>query len=292
MLRMPYYESAWCFQVGEEIGIPHFVEIHGDWETAVLEEDSQTLFRRLTRRLRANRNLKQVREMSASAAFAFGVGPKLIEKFVPPSVPSLVSTNHLLDLEDYEFRSDILANNPTRLLFVGAIQRRKGLHVLFEALEKLNDAGIGFRLDLVGDGPVVGDLKLLAASLGIAGRVNFAGQVAHGKALFEYFRNSDLFVLPSIAAEGVPRVTHEAMAFGCPVIATDIGSVAWQLAGDAGIVVPPGDADRLAHEIGRVISSTELQRRLSENGFKRSLEFTYEKQKARLKDFTINHLRS
>ena len=290
LARMPYYETTWCYRVGKKRGMRYVLEIHGDWETAVLEEDSHSLIRIATRRFRANANRRIVEEMAANATCVLGVGPRLLEKYVPRSVPSLASTNHLLDKQDYRVREDFTLKDPPRLLFVGDMQRRKGLHILFRALSSLKTAGRRFEMIMVGTGPMVEELSDYAARQGFADNVRFAGKVAHGEELYDFFRESDIFVLPSVAAEGVPRVTHEAMAFGCPVIATDIGSVAWQLYDDAGIVVPPGDAESLARAIAEVIDKIDLRRSLSEKGFRRSLEYTFEKQKATISQFVGTHI--
>lgn len=285
IVRMPYYESDWCYQVGRKLGMSHIVEVHGDWETAVLEEDSQSLIRKLTRGMRAKANRRKVMTMTANALGVLGVGPKLVAKYAPDSVTSIVSTNHLLDEGDYKFVEDKPANDPPIILFVGDMQKRKGLHIFFEALRRLKERGVQFRVIMVGAGPMLRVLSDFAEAHKFEDRVKFVGRLAHGGKLYEYFTRSDLFVLPSVAAEGVPRVTHEAMAFGCPVIGTDIGSVAWQLSDGAGIIVPPGDSEALAFEINRVLSDRELRQQLRRKGYERSLDFTYEKQKARIGEF-------
>lgn len=290
MARMPYYETAWCYQVARKIGMRHFLEIHGDWETAVLEEDSNSVFRRATRLARAGANRRVQSRMARRSICVLGVGPDLIRKYVPRLIPSLVSTNHLLGESSFSRRKEFGLKNPARLLFVGDMQRRKGLHILFEALSYLKDEGRRFEMVMIGTGPMVDELSVFAEKNDFVESIKWKGKVPHGKALYEYFKESDVFVLPSVAAEGVPRVTHEAMAFGCPVIATDIGSVSWQLEGGAGLVIPPGDASELAEKLGRVLDDASLRRKLSEKGFQKSLGYTYEKQKAAIADFVLHYV--
>ncbi|MFC1636034.1 glycosyltransferase family 4 protein [Planctomycetota bacterium] len=285
LARMPYYETAWCYQVAKKKRMRFVLESHGDWETSVLEEDKNTLLRKATRRFRASANRRAVLEMTANATCVLGVGPELVNKWVPENVPSLVSTNHLLSAGEYCRREDFSLKMPPRILFVGDMQRRKGLHILFEALFILKNSGRPFLMVLVGAGPMIEELNDYASLNGFQSSVQFTGKVPHGPQLYEYFRQSDVFILPSVAAEGVPRVTHEAMAFGCPVIATDIGSVSWQLQGGAGIIVPPGNTDSLARAICRVLDDAVLRRNLSQKGFQRSVDYTYEKQKVRIAEF-------
>lgn len=290
MARMPCYETQWCYQVARKRGMLVVVEIHGDWETAVLEEDPSSVLRRATRQFRATANRQIVSEMAANATCVLAVGPRLAAKYVPQGVPSIVSTNHLMSQREYCRREDFVLKNPPEILFVGDMQRRKGLDILFRALSLLKNAGRRCETIMVGSGPMIEKLKEYASSSGFANSVRFVGNVAHGEELYKYFREGDVFVLPSVAAEGVPRVTHEAMALGCPVIATDIGSVAWQLKNGAGIVVPPGNAEKLAGAISEVFDNSGLRRSLSEKGFLRSLEFTYEKQAKNIADFVQTHI--
>jgi glycosyltransferase involved in cell wall biosynthesis len=287
---MPYYETTWCYRVAKKRGMRFVLEIHGDWETALLDEDSSSLFRKATRRFRALASRQIVAEMATNATCVLAVGPRLLEKYVPKGVPSLVSTNHLLREEVYCRRTDFALKDPPRILFVGDMQRRKGLHILFQALASLSNSGRRFEMMMVGSGPMIRELQAYASRQGFRNSVRFVGRVAHGEELYQYFRGSDLFVLPSIAAEGVPRVTHEAAALGCPVIATDVGSVAWQLQDGAGIVVPPGNAEHLAIAILKVLDNADLRQSLSEKGFLQSLKYTYEKQQIRITEFVAAHL--
>lgn len=290
--RMPYYETSWCFNAASKKGVPIVLEIHGDWETAILEEDTKTLFRRATRRFRATASNRVLRRMAASSSCVLGIGPRLLEKFVPPHVPSFASTNHLLNEEEYRPRTSFELHTPPRILFVGEMKRRKGLRVLFDSLTKLAKFGHRFEMIMVGAGPMTGELKEHALREGFAEQVTFTGSVPHDDRLYEFFRTSDVLVLPSVAAEGVPRVTHEAMAFGCPVVATDVGSVRWQLESGAGIVIPPGDKEALTSAILEVLRNEDLRKELSGKGYARSLQFTYEKQQAAIASFVSAHIPS
>lgn len=73
----------------------------------------------------------------------------------------------------------------------------------------------------------------------------------------------DALVSPSHFGEGFSNAIGEAMASGLPVVATDVGDAA-RIVGDAGIVVPPRDADALASALARLRDDTELRRSLGE----------------------------
>lgn len=285
--RMPNYEAYEVFHVAQRMGIPLLLELHGCWASSIEEEDQQGLLRRITRWGRARHADRAVRRMANYASAIVTTGPALKERYAPPSKPTLICTNHLLSLASYCAREDFRLKSPPLILFVGDIQRRKGLLVLFAALKRLKTRGRSFRMVLVGDGLLEAELKACADREGLTDRVIFTGRISHGPDLLAWFKKADLFVLPSIAAEGVPRVTHEAMALGCPVIATDIGSVAWQLQDGAGMVVQPGNVDALANAICEILDSDDLRRGLSERGYRRALEYTLEKQQAALAEFVV-----
>lgn len=288
--RMPNYEGFWVYQVAKKMGIPLLLELHGDWMSAIQEEDQQGLLRWMTRWGRAIHADQAIRNMAEYASVIVMIGQVLKDRYALPSKPTLVCTNHLLLLADYCQRSQFQLNNPPLLLFVGDIQRRKGLLYLFKALRELKLRGRSFQIVLVGDGPQEDELKAYATQEGFVDQIRFVGRVAHGPDLFSWFRNADLFILPSIAAEGVPRVTHEAMAMGCPVIATDIGSVAWQLRDGAGIVLPAGQSALMANAICAVLDNADLRRDLSEKGYQHALDHTLEQQQAALAQFVTTHI--
>lgn len=90
----------------------------------------------------------------------------------------------------------------------------------------------------------------------------------------------DALVSPSHFGEGFSNAIGEAMASGLPVVATDVGDAA-RIVGDAGIVVPPRDADALASALARLRDDAEFRRRLGEKaraqiegsfGLKRSID--------------------
>ncbi len=135
-----------------------------------------------------------------------------------------------------------------RLLFVGLLVRRKGVHVLLEAM-----AGAALppdvTLQVAGDGPERADLEASVSRLGLQGRVTFLGFRSDVPRLLA---EADAFVLPS-AMEQQPLVLIEALGAGKPIVATDVGGVAEMVAG-AGIVVPPGDADALRRALEELMT--------------------------------------
>ena len=106
-------------------------------------------------------------------------------------------------------------------------------------------------LALVGDGPLEPTLRRLAAELGVADRVVFAGPVPGALRPQIAF---DVAVLSS-TAEGFPNVVVEALAAGVPVVATDVGGVRDSVEdGRTGLLVPPRDPEALAQAVARLLA--------------------------------------
>jgi glycosyltransferase involved in cell wall biosynthesis len=133
------------------------------------------------------------------------------------------------------------------LLSVGRLAVQKDQATLLDALARLKDRP--WRLTLVGDGPLRGDLERQAARVGLANRVTFAGFVDP----LPHFAAADLFVLPS-RWEGLPAVALEALAAGLPVIATDCAPGLTELLAQLNLpATPVGDVAAFAKAIERVL---------------------------------------
>lgn len=144
---------------------------------------------------------------------------------------------------------------PPRLLFVGRLRYYKGLDTLLHALRALPEV----RLTVVGDGPMRASWQRLAHELGVAGRVDFVGEVDEA-ALPAYYARADLFVLPANArAEAFGTVLLEAMAAGLPVVSTEVGTgTSWvNQDGVTGRVTPPRDPTALAAAIGDLLAQPD-----------------------------------
>lgn len=142
---------------------------------------------------------------------------------------------------------------------VATLRSWKGHRYLLEAFAGLADRGAC--LVVVGDGPQREPLERLAAELGIAQRVRFAGNQAD---VAPWMRALDLFCLPSYANEGVPQALMQAMACGLPVVTTPVGSIGEIVQdGETGRLVPPGDASALGAAIEALLADAPLRGRLA-----------------------------
>ena len=164
-----------------------------------------------------------------------------------------------------------------RLLAVGRLVEKKGLHILLAAVARLK---FPFRLRIVGEGPERDHLSHMITANGLTGRVTLHGGMTHAE-LPAAYREAHVVVVPSVQdqsgdRDGLPNVVLEAMACGRPVVASDISAIGDAVAhGETGILVPPGDPVALASALEQLCPQTALRERLSRNGRER-VERDYE----------------
>lgn len=160
-----------------------------------------------------------------------------------------------------------------QVLFVGRLVERKGVTHLIEAVRQL-PADLGARLVVIGDGPERAALEAQAAAAGMATRVEIRGRVSDAE-LGAAYAASDALVLPSILdargdTEGLGVVLLEAMSYGVPVVASDIGGITDIVEPDrSGLLVPPGDSAQLARALERLARDPALAARLGAAGEQR-----------------------
>jgi teichuronic acid biosynthesis glycosyltransferase TuaC len=148
---------------------------------------------------------------------------------------------------------------PSLVTVAHLVARKRHADVL-RALAVLGTRHPTLRYAVVGEGPERVPLEGLAARLGVAGRVDFVGQLAPREAL-ERAGRCTLFVMPSTdEAFGVAYV--EAMAAGVPAIGCrgEPGPEEIAAAGDGFLLVPPGDIERLTQRIDELLSDPQRLR--------------------------------
>ncbi len=145
------------------------------------------------------------------------------------------------------------------LAFAGRLGPQKSVGTALEALARVDEVA----LVIAGDGPDRAALERRARELGLEERVRFLGAVPRDQVL-RLFRAADASLLSS-AWENFPHTVVEALAVGCPVIATAVGGVPEVVRdGVNGLLVAPGDPAALASALERFYADPELRSRLAE----------------------------
>jgi glycosyltransferase involved in cell wall biosynthesis len=161
------------------------------------------------------------------------------------------------------------------ILYVGTIQPRKNIDTLIEAYHRLNQVRNGMpKLVIVGrKGWLYDKLFARIAELGLVDEVIFTGfvpdeelpHIYDGARLFTYLSFFEGFGLPPL----------EAMACGIPVVTSDTTSLP-EVAGDAGISVPPADVDKVAAAIAKLLDDPVYAELLGQRGRERAQLFSWE----------------
>ena len=147
---------------------------------------------------------------------------------------------------------------------VATLRSWKGHRYLLEAVAAMRLPDL--HLVIVGDGPQRTALESQAASLGLAGRVRFAGNQDD---VAQWMRAFDLFVLPSYANEGVPQALMQAMACGLAVVTTPVGSIEEIVTdGVTGVLVKPEDSQSLRAALERLLDDDGVRLALGERAAK------------------------
>jgi glycosyltransferase involved in cell wall biosynthesis len=150
---------------------------------------------------------------------------------------------------------------PPLILSVGIQHPRKGHDILLRALARVTD--LDSRAVIVGspyDPPHATDLAALHAELGLGERVTFAGRVSSER-LSELYRSATIFALAT-RYEGYGIVFDEALAHGLPIVSCRTGAVPQTVPAEAGLLVPPEDAEAFAGALRTLLEDRATRARL------------------------------
>lgn len=175
------------------------------------------------------------------------------------------------------------------LLFVGRIEPLKGLDVLIEAIgrycrerrsekPRLFLAIIGGEADTSQEAMSVemAHLQDLRAQYGVTDVVTFLGKRSQDTLPY-YYSAAEAVVMPS-QYESFGMVALEAMACGTPVVASQVGGLAFLVQdGETGFTVPAGDPEALCHRLKMLINDKELRTKMGEQAFVFAQEYDWEK---------------
>lgn len=154
------------------------------------------------------------------------------------------------------------------LVFMGRLVAWKALDMTLHALRLALAAGIGVRLDVLGDGKECQRLQELTEDLGLESHVQFHGFLPQAECV-EILRRSDALILNSLYECG-GAVVLEAMSMGLPVIGPDWGGPADYLDETCGILVHPSPretyAARIAEAIGALAADPDRRVRMGRAG--------------------------
>jgi len=184
-----------------------------------------------------------------------------------------------IDLERFNPRVEPireLLDGHLNVLFVGRLDKRKGLRYLLEAFPLVKAQVPEARLVVAGAFSEKHQQRYesIACSLGISDII-FTGFLS-SEDLVRYYRTSDVFCAPSTGGESFGIILLEAMAMGKPIVASDIpGYRDLVRHGEEGLLVTPKDPQSLAEALTRLLKNSQLRHEMGEKGKLKSMGYSW-----------------
>jgi glycosyltransferase involved in cell wall biosynthesis len=209
-------------------------------------------------------------------------GLKNVDTFIAPSkymqnvartdVSPIIHLPNFIELQTFHE----LTNN-YNLLFVGRLEKIKGVEFLIQAVSLIVKVFPQTRLTIIGDGRNKTDLFNLTKKLQIEKYIQFRGWVEH-KDLATYYEKASIVVIPSVVPENFPTVCNEAMSAGRLVIGTKVGGIP-EIIDDGvnGYLVEPANSEQIAEKVIKLFLEEKLLKELGRNARQKAEEFSIEK---------------
>lgn len=215
----------------------------------------------------------------------YGADPKRVEVVAPG-----VDLATFRPIDRAEARGKIAVGAGPLLLFVGRLERLKGVDIAIRALAQLRARGYtDARLLVLGEDSREGDesekerLKAVASVEGVRDAIDFVGSVAHHELPY-FYAAADVCVMPSYS-ESFGLVGLEAQACGCPVVASDVSGLRSVVReGVTGFLVAGDDPSDYAERIGRLLADPELAGQMGCRGQLLAQRFSWSRTADRLSE--------
>jgi phosphatidylinositol alpha-mannosyltransferase len=178
-----------------------------------------------------------------------------------------------------------LRDGKRNILFLGRLEKRKGLPFLLEAYAKVKPDFPETRLVVVGgDGGLRSVCELYVERNRLADVV-FTGYVPD-EARPDYFKTADVYCAPNTGGESMGVVLLEALAAGAPIVASRIEGFSDVInEGEEGFLVPPRDSDALAAGLKRLLSDQPLRTKMSRKALKTARSYDWGRVSTQILDY-------
>ncbi len=185
---------------------------------------------------------------------------------------------------------DKFSDGKLNILFVGRLEKRKGLDYLLEAYREIKHEIPGSRLIIVGPGTRLHRKYEKQITRNGLKDVIFIGHVAYDE-LPGYYKTAHIFCAPAIGRESFGIVLLEAMATGKPIVATNIeGYTTVVTDGAEGLLVPPRNAKELSKAIISLMADETLRQQMGTKGRLKALDYDWERITQRLLNYYLKVL--
>jgi len=182
---------------------------------------------------------------------------------------------------------DKFCDGKLNILFVGRLERRKGVLYLLKAYQRVKKEIPNSRLIVVGPGLILRKRYEQWVKRNKLEDVAFEGRVSYAD-LPRYYRTADIFCAPSTGGESFGIVLIEAMAMGKPVVASNIRGYADIVSdGVEGLLVPPKDDKALAQALLSLISDEQLRQQMGAMGRRKAQNYDWKDLVKRIVDYYL-----
>ena len=171
---------------------------------------------------------------------------------------------------------------PFTFCFVGRLEDAKGVQRIIDAFSKLQSLEKVASIHFIGDGEKMEFYKNQSKALNLPAQ--FHGFLERDK-VFEFYRQSHFFLLPSTASEGFPKAIAEAMNFGCLPIVSNISSIGQYVNKNNGFILHPCTSQELLLLLDAILIEKEaFLRKMALTSHQSVFQFTFENYRKRIKN--------
>ncbi|PZC41298.1 MAG: phosphatidylinositol alpha-mannosyltransferase [Chloroflexi bacterium] len=195
-----------------------------------------------------------------------------VSKYLPADydiIPNGIDTDEILAATPYQN----LLDGKINILFVGRLEKRKGLKYLLTSFCDLKWKFPNIRLIIVGAGNMDIESQRILGERN-PGDVFMAGPVTHEEKL-KYFKTADIFCTPATGQESFGIVLLEAMSAGLPIVASRIDGYRSVLDEKEGLFANAKDSNDLSEKLSRLISDKNMRMQMGKNGREKSHLFSW-----------------
>ncbi|MEE0024495.1 glycosyltransferase family 4 protein [Methanobrevibacter sp.] len=213
-----------------------------------------------------------IKKVLKKSDVVFAVSNALKQEILSTNVSGIEAKTRLywnsVDINKFSKDNKNLLENHGKpiVLFVGNIIKRKNVNLILEAKKQSN---VDYEVVIVGDGPLLNDLKNKVEKENIPD-VRFLGSRNDVENIIP---GCDVLVLPSFS-ESFGLVLIEALACEKPVIGSNVGGISEIITDDVGLLIDPNDSSTLASAIDKIIGDDEFRQNLASNARERAIDFS------------------
>jgi glycosyltransferase involved in cell wall biosynthesis len=244
--------------------LQYLKKIYSDWK-------SRWLYYTFSRSLE-KRFLPSFKSIIANSQYTYDI----IQNYFPKLKDKLFLSYKSINLNLFPLEKNLIKNNKKYMvLFVGGNMERKGLITLIKSASYLQNL-YPIEFYISGNDPKIEYYKKICKKLNVEKNFIFLGNISPEK-LCQFYQKANVFVLPS-HEEALGISILEAMACYTPVIGANVGGIP-EIINDYqnGLLFEPGNEKMLAEKISEIITNTNLQLKITNNGLKTLEKFSTEK---------------